>query len=196
MTTLTTWTIDGLDHVHCTPYIFWMHIIEADHADNPLITWTTWTTLTNWSALTTLTDQRFINKIFAEFALFAWSSFYLVFSPDSFKAIFLPSSLSTRLPFAKSWKTGGSFQRGPLLVPSWSGCNSHQTWNLSKKIRDHSFWGKNYAKKRIIRDICWFATNMRKWLEMGLNQWKALFITFIICTEYYIASAHIFTVSA
>ena len=129
----------------CTPYIFWMHIIEADHADIPLITWTTWTTLTNWSALTTLTDQRFINKIFAEFALFAWSSFYLVFvfSPDSFKAIFLPSSLSTRLPFAKSWKKGDSFQRGPLLVPSWWGCNSQQL--LRQKITPKSAWFATFA---------------------------------------------------
>ena len=29
---------------------------------------------------------------------------------------------------------------------------------------------KNYAKKRVIRDICLFATKVRKWFEMRLNQ--------------------------
>ena len=71
---------DGLDNVS---YMFSDCISSSLTTLTTLITWTTlttwtilttWKTWTTWTTLTTLTDQRFIKKMIATFALFTWSS--------------------------------------------------------------------------------------------------------------------------
>ena len=65
--------LDHLDQLDHQDHLHHLHHLHQLHTWTTLTTPTTWTTLTNGTTLTNLTDQRFIKKIIAEFALFTWS---------------------------------------------------------------------------------------------------------------------------
>ena len=89
--------LDHLDHLDHPDHPYRLdhpdlkmdHLDHLDHPNKPDLTslttlnrrwstwttWTIWTTLTNRTTLSSLTDERFINEIIRELALFTWSSF-------------------------------------------------------------------------------------------------------------------------
>ena len=96
---------------------------------------------------------------------------------------------------------------------------------FKQKFRNRSFWGKKIMPKnaysRLLSglgvqigpggvfsntsllsaayyyNICYFATKVRTWFEMDLNQWKILvFHTLLFLQQNYTVKAKMFTVSA
>ena len=145
-TTLTTWTI--------------------------LTTWKTWTT---WTTLTTLTDQRFIKKMIATFALFTWSSLVQVNSLNQQILIIAKNICQLlRLPLSESVSISKE-----LCVRMWRDeikLNNRNTALGNKHRINCNKWWWWRQKKSEVRKVLLCSTFLDKTrlLSVGTSHWEVM----------------------